>query len=41
MICIKSIESKHLVNKSTILDKVISENNELILIFEKVFKGLK
>lgn len=35
MICLKLIKGKHLVNKTTILDKVISENNELISIFVK------
>ena len=35
MICLKLIRSKHLINRSAIVDKVIKENNELISIFVK------
>lgn len=35
MICLKLIRSKHLINRASIIDKVIIENNELISIFVK------
>ena len=35
MICLELIRSKHLINRASIIDKVIIENNKLISIFVK------
>jgi len=35
MICLKLIKTKHLINRTTIINKAIIENNELISIFVK------